>query len=90
MALKDGVYPVVSDIAFTTVESYADIDKCYKLILLPDNDALISLNDNTHYKKYPKGQAIPIEMNSENSNGVTRIYVKGQTASGSLGLWGYR
>lgn len=90
MALKDGIYPVVADVAFTTNESFFDIDTCFKLILLPDTDALISLNDNTHYKKYPKGQAIPIEMTSGNSSGVTRIYVKGQTAAGSLGLWGFK
>lgn len=90
MALKDGIYPVVSDIAFTTTEKLVEFDTCFKLILLADNNALISLNDNKHYKKYTKGQAIPIEIASSNSNGINKLYVKGEAEAGSLGLWGFK
>lgn len=82
-------YPVVADIDFTTVEKLIEIDDCYKLIILPTKDCSISLNNNTHYKKYPSGVAIPIELNSALYKPITKIYVKGITEDGVCGIWGY-
>lgn len=88
MAVITG-YPVVADIDFTTTEQLVQIVDCYKLIILPTKDCSVSLNDNTHYKKYPSGVAIPIELNSSISKPITKLYVKGVTESGTCGIWGY-
>lgn len=86
---RTNTYPVVLDINFTTAETSVSIADCYKLIILPTKDCSVSFNDNTHYKKYPSGVAIPIELNSEISVPITKIYVKGTTESGVCGIWGY-
>lgn len=86
---KTNIYPVVADIDFTTLEKSFNIIECYKLIILTNKDCLISLNNNTNYKKYNEGIAIPIELNSEISLPISTIYIKGETESGVCGIWGY-
>ena len=82
-------YPVVADVDFTTTETIIDIDDCYKLILNPQESCSISLNDNAHYKNYPKGIVLPIEIDSRNDKAINKIYVKG-SISGILGVWGFK
>lgn len=82
-------YPVVADINFNTEEKLIEIDECFKLILLAEKDCTVSLYDNTHYKKYLGGVGIPIELDSNNAEPITKIYVKG-TVEGILGVWGFK
>lgn len=82
-------YPITKDINFTTTEQKIVISDCYSLIILPEEDCLISLNNNLNYKKYLSGVAIPIELDSQVCEPIRQIFIKGSKA-GVCGIWGFR
>jgi hypothetical protein len=73
---------------FTTVESVEDVGSDFigfsVLVVEPDNDCLISVNNNSNYQKYAAGKskAIPGPVNT--------LYIKGQTGSGNLQYWCFK
>lgn len=78
--------PAVGDLVITTSEQEITFPRSHTLIIYTDADILISINDNTNYKKYPAFQPIPVTSD----DGITKIYAKTQTGTANLGIWAMR